>query len=81
MRESDEVTYKPVLLNAGRQKRKAIEDLKQGAGPLIEEIQEMAQTAAKLPAESSKEVVPVVIIYRKRDRKPRSVLSKLLRAL
>lgn len=77
MQESD---YKPILLKVGRQKRKVIEELKQGAGPLIEEVQEAAQTAAMQRGVNSKEIVPVVILYRKRNRRRRSVLSELLRS-
>ena len=74
-------TPERVVLDVGRQKRKAIKELKQGTGPIAEEVHEAAQAAATEQASGAKEVVPVVILYRKRGRKPRGIMGTILRGL
>jgi hypothetical protein len=70
-----------VVIDVGRKKRKAIRELKEGIGPIAEEVHEAAQAAAKERSSGAKEVVPVVILYRKRGRKPRGILGAILGGL
>jgi len=61
----------PVILDAGKVRRKAIKALKGGQGSLLEEIEAIAQEARnELKASGSKrEVVPLVLIYRRAPRR------------
>lgn len=74
-------TSERVILDVGRQKRKSIRKLKKGLGPVAEEVRETVQAVAGEHATADKEVVPVVIVYRKRDRKRRGLLGGILRRL
>jgi hypothetical protein len=81
MNEDNEHKPKLVILDVGRQKRKSIEDLKQGIGQLADEVRDAAQTATEVPGTGGKEIVPVVILYRKRGQKRRSLFAEILRNL
>jgi hypothetical protein len=80
MSQDREQISKPVILDVGRQKRRAIDDLKQGVGPLADEVRQAVQTAIPGSGKGEKEIVPVVVLYRKRDRK-RGLLAEILRSL
>jgi len=80
MSEDREQGAKLIILDVGRQKRSAIEDLKRGIGTLADEVRQAAQPAAEPTGASGKELVPVVVLYRKRDRK-RGLLAEILRSL
>ena len=81
MNEHSVRTPKIVVFNAGRQKRKAIAEFKQGIGPLVEEVQAAAAQAAAEQGMGEKEVLPVVVLYRKRTQKRRGLIGEILRAL
>jgi hypothetical protein len=72
---------KMVVLDVGRQKRKAINDLKQGIGPLFEEVEEAQAAAAEQQGKGDKEVLPVVIVYRKAGQKRRGLVRDILSRL
>ena len=78
-------TSQRIFLNLGLQKRKAIRELKQGTGPIIQELQEAVKAVAGEQETGGKEIVPVAILYRrrarKRNRKKRGVLGEVLRRL
>ncbi len=63
----------PIVVDLGRTKRKAIKSLKRGRGKLMAEVDEaLATVAANLGSEAQgKELIPVVLVYRKRDKKRR----------
>jgi len=65
----------PVILELGRASRKRIRDLKQGRGPLLEDIQDaMTEVTTTLGEQASgKQLIPVVLLYRKKSRRRRSV--------
>lgn len=67
---------RPVVINRGKQRRKQIAQLKRGEGDLWAEVADMVQhVVAQLGAESrDKIVVPVVVIYRKKNKRKRSGL-------
>lgn len=64
-------TQTPVIVDLGKRKRKAIKDLKNGHGYLMDEVDHAVNRARSgLPeAEQNKPVVPVVILYRKKRKR------------
>lgn len=66
----------PVVINRGKQRRKPISQLKRAKGELWAEVADIVQhVVAQLGAEShGKIVVPVVVIYRKKNKRKRSGL-------
>ncbi len=81
MTEKTVTTAEPIVLDVGRQKRKAIKNLKAGVGPLADRVKEVAQTAAEQLGTTDKEVVPVVIVYKKRTNASRGLCGELVRGL
>lgn len=78
-------TMQRIIIDLGSQKRKAIRELKQGSGQIIQEIHEVAQPVAAGQETEGKQVVRVAIIFRKRarkrSRKRRGLLGEILRRL
>jgi len=72
----------PVVIDLGKQKKRDINDLKNGCGPLMTEVDAAVEGArGKLAdGDKTKPVVPVVVIYRKK-RKRRGGGSSLLSPL
>jgi hypothetical protein len=58
----------PIVIDLGKKRKKHITELKRGEGPLTAEIQEaLAQVREGFGAEAaSKELVPVVLVYKKK---------------
>jgi len=72
----NEAKQGPTVLDVGKRKSKDIQRLKKGEGKLFEKLQAaVAQASVGLPA--GKEVVPVVVLYRKRDRTKKKGLAVL----
>jgi hypothetical protein len=70
---SDEASpVDPIVINLGKQRRKRIKDLKRGRGVLMDEVmQTMAQVTGQLGADANgKVLVPVVLIYREKPKRP-----------
>lgn len=61
----------PLILNMGKTKRKRIRQLKRGRGRLVDDVREaLDQVSSELGAQASgKEIVPVVLIYRRKRKK------------
>jgi len=75
------VVNAPVILNIGKAKRKDIRLLREGQGPLVNEVQSALQEVAASLGEQAegKQILPVVLIYRKKSRKKgRSLIPGLL---
>jgi hypothetical protein len=72
-------TADPVVIDLGKVKRKEIKALKQGHGPLLDELANViAQVRDGLGSEAAgKTILPLVVIYRPRAK--RRKLSSLLR--
>lgn len=66
----------PVVVDIGKQKPKTLKALKRGEGPIMEDIAKaLAEVRANSPQLANKELVPVVVIYRKKPaRKNRGLL-------
>jgi hypothetical protein len=69
-------TIAPVVVDLGKEKSKTLRALKNGEGPLMHDVARvLEEVRAKSTELASKELVPVVIIYRKKPRrKNRSML-------
>lgn len=70
----------PIVIDLGRISKKRIRALKDGTGDLVDEIDEvMARVREELGAEASgKELVPVVLVYKRKPKKRRKGLIDLL---
>ena len=82
VRTSTEMTQ-PIIIDLGKQKSRAIKNLKKGEGRLwddvldvVEEVKDMLDTEA-----DGKVLVPIVLIYRERSRRRRLNLDRLLPAV
>jgi hypothetical protein len=58
----------PVVLDVGKQKQKRIKQLKRGEGSLRSKIDAAVREAQSRVGEG-KEVIPVIVLYRKKDRR------------
>lgn len=79
---STEMTQ-PVIIDLGKQRRRALKSLKRGEGKLwdevldvVEEVKDMLDTDA-----DGKVLVPVILIYRERSQRRRLNLDRLLPAV
>lgn len=63
----------PIIVDLGKKKRKAIKDLKRGRGRALDQIEQAVQEVrASLGAEGEgKTLVPVVVVYRRKQKKSR----------
>ncbi len=61
----------PIVIDLGKTRRKDVKRLKRGRGKLMDEIRQvMAEVQANLGEETEgKELVPVVILYRRRGKR------------
>ena len=61
----------PIVLDLGKVKDKRVKQLKRGRGKLLAEVHEaIDQVRSSLgPEAESKEIVPVVLVYRKKPKK------------
>jgi ribosomal protein L14 len=66
-------TISPVVVDLGKKSRKQIRSLKKGKGRLMSDVAAvMEEVKTNLGADAvGKEFVPVVIVYRKKDRRRR----------
>ena len=60
----------PIVIKLGKASKRRIKLLKQGEGPLVEDVQSaLAEVRSQLGKEADdKELVPVVILYRRKKR-------------
>ena len=67
---------RPLVIDRGKQSRKRIDELKRGEGELWAEVKDtIEQVVSELGADvHGKVVVPVVVIYRKKNKRKRSRL-------
>jgi hypothetical protein len=61
-------TLQPVIIDLGKTKQKKIKDLKRGRGELLEKIDQIVAEAGA-QAGADKEILPVVILYRKKAKR------------
>jgi hypothetical protein len=59
----------PVIVDAGSQTKGSIRRLKEGRGPLMQEIDEIVQETRASSTVPAGGVLPVVIVYRQKSRK------------
>jgi hypothetical protein len=79
MDETPSSTADPVVVDLGKVKKKQIKALKQGRGPLAEELAGVIEEVRQgLGGEANgKTILPVVVLYRQRPK--RKKISSLLR--
>jgi len=67
----DASTITPIVIDLGKKKRKQIRALKRGSGKLMDEVAEVLnQVRGNLgPDVEMKNLVPVVMVYKQKDRK------------
>ena len=62
-------TTAPIVVDLGKQNSKTLRALKNGEGPLMEDVASVLEDVrAKSSELAGKELVPVVIIYRKKPK-------------
>jgi Family of unknown function (DUF6200) len=61
----------PIILDLGKASRKRVRQLKRGQGRLLEDVQDaLTEVTATLGEQAEgKQIVPVVLMYRKRSRR------------
>jgi len=63
------LTIAPIVVDLGKEKSKTLKALKNGEGKLMEDVARVVEEVrAKSPELAGKELVPVVIIYRKKPK-------------
>jgi len=79
MPEAPGVTL-PVVIDLGKTRRKRIKQLKRGRGKLVDETRDVVEELRdSLGAEAAgKELVPVVIVYRRKEKRRRRSLFPFL---
>jgi hypothetical protein len=70
---------RPILIDLGRIKEKVVRQFKAGRGELVCEIQHvLAETRKNLgPDAAGKELVPIVLVYRKKAKRRRNRVSRM----
>jgi len=65
------------IVDLGKAKRKKIKQLKQGCGPLIDDVAEaLAEVEAKLGSDATgKVLVPIVVVVERKSKPQRGLLS------
>lgn len=61
----------PVIMDAGSRSRESIRRLKRGTGPLMREVRHVIEGIRSSSATPGSGLVPVVIVYRQKRRRPR----------
>lgn len=69
----------PIVIDFGKVRRKQIKELKRGSGKLADEVRQVAtEVSERLGAEAEgKEIVPVVVVYRRKRKKRKGGLPLL----
>lgn len=69
----DKEPIAPIILDLGKKKKRALRDLKRGRGRLMDEVEQtLDEVRAGLGDQmEGKELVPVVMVYRKKSRRRR----------
>jgi hypothetical protein len=64
---------RPIIVSLGKKKKKAIKRLKRGVGPAMDEVMDVVdQVQSNLGSQAAgKVLVPVVVVYRKKQRRYR----------
>jgi hypothetical protein len=70
MSDNQQDTPPPIILDAGKQKRKRIKQLKRGEGKLAARVREAAEHVCAQEAEDGRDVIPVVLVFERRPRRP-----------
>ena len=78
--ETEEEQLSPIVIDVGKVRSKRIKQLREGKGPLVRNVEEALQTVRdQLKGHlAGKQLVPVVLVYRKKPKTSRpSLLNPL----
>jgi hypothetical protein len=77
---SAEAMVTPIVIDLGKEKRKRIKDLKRGRGKLLDDVARVLEEVRSTLGEEAggKQLVPIVVVYRKKSRRGRGGLLPLL---
>lgn len=72
--KSDTQQTKPIVVSLGKTKKRKIKKIKRGGGPLLDHVDDAVDYARSSMGDSAKDkvFVPVVLIYRQKESKPKS---------
>lgn len=72
----------PVIVDLGSKKKKAINRLKDGRGPLMNEVEQaIEQVRSSLDdQDKNKQIIPVLVIYKKKRKRGSSMLRPFPRS-
>lgn len=59
----------PIIIDLGKQEKKRLKRLKRGEGKLAAKVREAAEHA-RAQAGDDRDIIPVVLVFRKKDRRP-----------
>jgi hypothetical protein len=61
----------PIVIDLGKERQKRIRQLKRGRGRLLDEIDEVVEhvKAGLGPDDQAKQLVPIVMVYRKKQKR------------
>jgi len=67
----------PIIISLGKKKKKAIKQLKRGKGGAMDEVMDVVQQVQENLGDElvGKVIVPIVVIYRKKARRTRSLFA------
>ena len=67
----------PIIISLGKKKKKAINQLKRGRGGAMDEVMDVVEQVQENLGDQAagKIIVPVVVIYRKKQRRARSLFA------
>jgi hypothetical protein len=67
----------PIIISLGKKKKKAINQLKRGKGGAMDEVMDVVEQVKENLGDqvAGKIIVPVVVIYRKKQRRGRSLFA------
>jgi uncharacterized protein Yka (UPF0111/DUF47 family) len=67
----------PIIISLGKKKKKAIKQLKRGKGGAMNEVMDVVEQVQENLGDqvAGKIIVPIVVIYRKKQRRARGLFS------
>lgn len=66
---SSSAAARPVVVDLGKRKRRLIKELRQGGGPLMDEVMETVRQVRAELGEGARAQTPIVILYERRRKK------------
>ena len=65
---------RPVVVDLGKRKRRLVKELREGRGPLVDEVLEtVRQVRTELGEDPDRGQTPIVVLYERRKKRKRSI--------